>query len=287
MNERELKPLPPDIDALLAADRALPAPRPGAQDRVALKLDATLGLLGVAAAAGATGSAAATGAAHALTGGKLLSLAAWKIAVVAVGATAAVSGGAYFVQRGLASAAVSRSPVRVSVSPRAPARRAGSVPAPAVAPPPVAGAALTAAQTATARPIVSATGPSPPMPPSRGEPRAQRSIARAAEDGPHAPPTGAAAAEPVDDLAAEEALLAGARRAHARGDEAQALRDVAEHALRFPSGQLAEERESLWIQSLAAAGDADAARARATDFRRRFARSIFLPGIDAAIGALP
>ena len=49
---------------------------------------------------------------------------------------------------------------------------------------------------------------------------------------------------------------------------------------RFPSGHLAEEREVLWIQALAA-GDADAARVRADAFRRAYPRSIFRPAVDA------
>jgi len=103
---------------------------------------------------------------------------------------------------------------------------------------------------------------------------------------PRAPRVHAAPMETAGDLATERALLGDARAAHARGDQPEALRAVADHARRFPSGQLAEERESLWIKSLVAAGEPDAARARAAEFHRRFPRSIFLPAIDAALATI-
>ena len=73
-----------------------------------------------------------------------------------------------------------------------------------------------------------------------------------------------------------------ARTALARGDSRQALGAVEAHESRFATGQLIEERESLAIEALLAAGRHDAATARAASFRTRFPHSMLLPAIEAA-----
>lgn len=85
------------------------------------------------------------------------------------------------------------------------------------------------------------------------------------------------------DLAAERALLEVARTALARGDAASALAALDAHKKRFPRGRLLEERESLAVQALAAAGKRDEARRRADQFRKRSPDSMLLPAVDEAL----
>ena len=105
---------------------------------------------------------------------------------------------------------------------------------------------------------------------------------------PAAPPRAPAAkyARSRSTLAKERALLGPAREALARGDNASALKALADHAKAHPTGQLSEERESLWIQALVRSGDGDAAKARAAKFRKRYPLSIQLRVIDAALESL-
>jgi RNA polymerase sigma-70 factor (ECF subfamily) len=81
-------------------------------------------------------------------------------------------------------------------------------------------------------------------------------------------PTRVEAREPVDALAAENALVAAARDALARGDHATALAKLSDHARSFPNGQLAEERAALRIEALCAAGKHAQGRAEAKQFLR-------------------
>jgi hypothetical protein len=79
---------------------------------------------------------------------------------------------------------------------------------------------------------------------------------------------------------AELQLLLRARRAMTAGDFAAALLTVGEHAHRFPTGSLVEEREALRVRSLAGLGrQADAQRAAAA-FHARFPRSVLLSTFD-------
>ena len=94
-------------------------------------------------------------------------------------------------------------------------------------------------------------------------------------------------AAPVEDLAAERALLDGARSALAARDAPRALALTADHAREFPRGQLAEERESIVVKALVTSAQPDAARARAARFHRAHPHSIFLPAVDAAIESIP
>lgn len=88
-------------------------------------------------------------------------------------------------------------------------------------------------------------------------------------------------------LAEERALLAAARSALADGKGSTALSLLSTHAQRFPAGRLSEERESLTIQALARNGAVDAARQRLAALRKRSPRSIFLPALEATLGAAP
>jgi hypothetical protein len=82
-------------------------------------------------------------------------------------------------------------------------------------------------------------------------------------------------------LVIESALLRRAHRALRAGDPHGALAILDAHAQAFPSGQMLEDRLTLRIEALCAAGDRSQARAEATAMRRRF------PGasIDACVEA--
>lgn len=102
-----------------------------------------------------------------------------------------------------------------------------------------------------------------------------------------------AGAEHDRELARERALLETARTALARKppdpaeaadapERPDAITLLLQHARQFPDGRLAEERESLLIQALAAAGRTSEARSRAARFRTRFSHSLLLPAVEAA-----
>jgi hypothetical protein len=100
-------------------------------------------------------------------------------------------------------------------------------------------------------------------------------------------PTRRRAVESVGDeaLVAERRLLEDARRALG-SSPATALEKIEAHERAHPRGQLVEERESLRIRALAAAGRGDEARARAARFRARYPQSLFLPAIDHTLQSL-
>jgi len=83
-----------------------------------------------------------------------------------------------------------------------------------------------------------------------------------------------------ESYAAELRLLHRAQVAYAGEDLSAALMLVAEHARRYPSGRLAEEREALRIRSLAAAGRREDARRATATFAARFPRSVLLPRLQ-------
>ena len=85
------------------------------------------------------------------------------------------------------------------------------------------------------------------------------------------------------ELADERAAVDMARSALARGEPAQALIALDALAKRLPRGQLAEERESLAVEALMAAGQVEEAKARAAKFRADFPQSMLLPAVDAAL----
>jgi hypothetical protein len=88
---------------------------------------------------------------------------------------------------------------------------------------------------------------------------------------------------PIGDDAAERTDLDVARAALARGRADACLAALAEHRRTYGEGSFAEERESLWIQALAAAGRLDEARARLAKFRARYPGSLFAPALDKAL----
>jgi hypothetical protein len=84
--------------------------------------------------------------------------------------------------------------------------------------------------------------------------------------------------------AMELRVLQPAQQAAARQDFASALAAIAEHQHRFPSGQLAEEREALRVKALLGLGHIAEARRAGIAFRQRFPRSVLLGRIDKMLG---
>jgi hypothetical protein len=140
--------------------------------------------------------------------------------------------------------------------------------APAAAPPAPFGA-NEAAPPSAAPPVTAAASepsrPHTPAPTERNPP--------ATGDNPKSAPQG---------LEAERAVLDAARAALGRGDGAEALRSVDDHARRFPRGVLVEEREAMGIQALRLVHRNDEAGARLNRFRARFPASLMRPALEAA-----
>lgn len=83
---------------------------------------------------------------------------------------------------------------------------------------------------------------------------------------------------------AELELLRAAHTAYAANDYPSALVLTGEHARRFPSGALAEQREALRVRCLLRAGRVSQARQAAASFARRFPRSVLLRQLQAEVG---
>ncbi|HEY1905345.1 MAG TPA: hypothetical protein VGG91_04855 [Myxococcaceae bacterium] len=102
---------------------------------------------------------------------------------------------------------------------------------------------------------------------------------------PVAPPPAESrpAALSPDTLGEERTLLDRARQDIVEGRLVDAGALLDRHAARFPTGQLAEEREALVIRLLVREGREQEASSRAARFRQQHPRSIQLPGIDDAL----
>ena len=99
-----------------------------------------------------------------------------------------------------------------------------------------------------------------------------------------APASTSGEARGLRDLRRERELVDAARSALAGGRASEALSSIDRHAMMFPNGQLAEERESLRIRALVATGRRAEGEAQATQFRRRFPNSALLPSVEGALG---
>jgi hypothetical protein len=89
------------------------------------------------------------------------------------------------------------------------------------------------------------------------------------------------------DLAAERILLETARTALERSDPSHALEALQRHQERFPRGQLREERESLRIGALVAAGRVEEARVKTDEFHRSFPGSLQAAALDLLVRGNP
>jgi hypothetical protein len=78
----------------------------------------------------------------------------------------------------------------------------------------------------------------------------------------------------------EASVLQAAQRALSQGDTAVALERLSEHARRFPSGALAEEREAAFVLALCAAGRVDEARRHRAALERAAPSSPLLPRLE-------
>jgi TolA-binding protein len=122
-------------------------------------------------------------------------------------------------------------------------------------------------------------------------------VERSAEDGRRSPiepaPTVSSAPPSLNLKAAnrpqaagplreERLLLETASVALMKGDHASALVALRQHAARFPRGALAQEREALLVQALAASGNEEAAQNRAEDFKRNFPGSLQRDSVEKA-----
>jgi hypothetical protein len=113
------------------------------------------------------------------------------------------------------------------------------------------------------------TAPAPLVPPVTPVPVA-----------PETAPSASSTARPSHARRSDEAeleLLRAAHSAYKAHNFANALVLVGEHARRFPSGLLAEQREALRVRSLAGAGRTDDARRAAAAFATHFPRSVLVP----------
>ncbi|CAN5846697.1 hypothetical protein BH11MYX4_BH11MYX4_29340 [soil metagenome] len=98
-----------------------------------------------------------------------------------------------------------------------------------------------------------------------------------------APPKPLDAPRAGNDLVREREVIDAARAALTHGRPADALTATARHAERWPRGHLAEEREVIAIQALAASGRRAEADRRASAFKRSFPASMLIPAVDQAL----
>lgn len=127
-------------------------------------------------------------------------------------------------------------------------------------------------------PAAAVPSPSPAAAPAVPAAAAPATFAAGSQGG--AQPTRATAT--LSPAPTEGAILLRARQELA-SDPAGALALTDEHARRFPGGTLAQEREVLAIEALAALGRAQDARARLAAFRAAFPQSRHLARLDALV----
>jgi hypothetical protein len=105
---------------------------------------------------------------------------------------------------------------------------------------------------------------------------------------PPAPSTSlGATARPATVLDEERGLVEQGRVAFSRRDWLSSLEAVRAHRQRFPNGQLAEERDALEVQALAAGGHSADARRKGEAFLSAYPQSMLRGRIDALLRELP
>lgn len=245
-------------DALRAGEAEL-----GTSDQLAIvaaKLGPILGGGGIGGA-GSGGGIGVTGAskgASSLLGGTTAKLA------VSLGIGAVVVASAGYVAVRSPSGSIASSSV---VSPATPALAASSVAAPVLDDEPASPPSLVEpAPVGSARPATSA---SPPSQPNRALPVRPNSVASPS------PSSGVPENEVRTLQRAQDAL---------RTEPSRALSICDDHARRFPSGLLDEEREVIAIDALTRLGRTDDALARARRFREAHPSSSHLGRIEVLVG---
>jgi len=135
-----------------------------------------------------------------------------------------------------------------------------------------------------APPVATSLAPSTPadFPPPLASPRMRTFVNPPAEP-TRAPPPPSMAGTARTELR----LLEQARAAGAREDFVLTIQLLDEHARRFRTGRLAEEREALRVRALVGLGRRDEARRAAADFEARFPLSPLALAIGQMADALP
>lgn len=252
MSDSPLDPLPPSIVALLEREK-MAYPDDTAMKRAVLsRIETVIGL----GSPGGGGDGGATGDGG---GGAGLSAAAGTASAIGARALAGVAL-ASFIAGGVVGGAV----VNSALTPSAPSATTAA----ASAPP-------SAALLASSVPTLELPAPAP---------SASLQLAASSQVAPPPPAATASAFRNLHgDLTRERELLDVARASLGRGNAAEAIAAAERHASKWPRGQLAEEREVIWIQALVAAGQRDEADRRAARFRSGFPSSVLTPAVDAAL----
>ena len=244
-------------------DEARAGLSPTDTDRARVRAGLAAALGASAATASATASAAASGTAlgAGAAAGTGIALAA-KVALLTTVLAGVVGGGVLLQTR----SSPSRGESVVLSAARDEERAVADTTEPAVA-----GAPVVAAPVAVA-PVVAA----PVAPPVALAPAAPVEASVATLPSPRAISHArlAPAAEQVDPLSAESALIERARSAIRRRDATSALQALDEHARRFPLGSLREERMAAHVRALCLAGQDARASEEATQFAASFPSSI-------------
>ena len=239
--------------ALLRAARSHDEPTDADSHRVRASVMAKVGMAGVGAAIGVTTSTlsfASVGSFFGTTAGK----------VTAVLLVAGLSAGTY---------AVTRSPVAMHA--------AATAQGPARSP----NALVTSSGSTTIEPTNSEVGE---LPAASGPLTAAPTLAHATPAKTHASiaPRRAVHARRTDDLEGEVRLLADADAELRRGDADAALTRLAEHAAKYPSGALVDEREGVRAIALCRAGRFSEGRAAADRFLSPTRKSSLAARVRAA-----
>jgi hypothetical protein len=238
--------LPPDIQRLLDAERAAPPPLDSAA-----RIEA-----GIARRLREDPEGPGGLPLRLRLRALLALLPGWAVPVLAFGLGASVGVGARTVLNPPAGTDATREGPRLEPPPVPPIPSAPLFPSPQVLPPP---SAPTAA------------------PPSAAQRTGTGVTVRAV-------PAGTSSRTAFEDtLDRERALIERARTALYRGSDETALRYLDQCERAFPHGQLAEEREALWIQSAFGAAKYDAARERGRAFARQYPHSLMLPAIEEVL----
>lgn len=268
MNAEDVGELSPEARALLTEVRGADDPTPKDRSRNKRAVMAAIaGGAGLAASTAASSAAAAsaTGAASTAAGLSIgVKVAAAVLALGAIGVTATLV------------------PEMVP-DVEAPETTASDEPAPAVAEEPApmpAPRARPAPSGGPAAPTAEEADAPAPLPAPAAEPPRPASVARARPRA--APSTAAPEPEPASTLPQEVALLRRAQRAINAERPAEALTILADHAVRFPGGVMAEEREAARVVALCRAGRAAEARAAAARFLRERPSSPLAARVRAA-----
>ncbi len=273
--------LPPDVRALIDADRAAAEPPAVIKNGVARRLEKALGLgvLALGASVAVSPSVAAAVAASAATSTAQSTIAPPSVHLVSAVLKKWVAGAS--ISLAVGGGAVTLAHYRSADD--AVVQRTQSS----------ASAAAVALQRQPVQPNPADVGVTPPANMPSHAPEPMRSdvvpsgVTMPATEPPKMAAPRPAANSPADRLAEERALLDGARRALVHRDAAGALQTIRLHERLFQPGQLVQERESMRVQALVLSRDFGGARSAGDRFRRRFPHSVLLAVVDKSLEGVP